>query len=648
MDKVLIWTKKQKFPESFYNQFNDIQFIETSYKAELLALVCTKDIVFTLVEIDPANLQAGVKVIKDIRQISNKIPIVIFSKKLAPTIINEIISFTIYDYLIEPLSKDEIKRISKELKTGVRGKENYSLLYNLMDKLQELYIKNDIIKLLNITLELDTILDIIIKKAIELVNVEAASILLFNESEDYLIFNAVYGKKSDILKGKKLQSNQGIAGWVARKGKPLIVNNVKDDKRFYSNIDKSTQFTTRSILCAPIKAQKRIHGVIELLNKKNEDFTNDDLEKIMMIAHFAAFALNKSNLIKNEKRKVEEITLLFEIGTYLSSMLNLDELLKRSVQLIRRSFGFYYIGIALINNEDSVLELKNFDSTGKVKPKKTKLSLDKGLLGWVIQHGVPIRIGDVMKDPRYIKGIEGICSEMVIPLKRKNIILGVIDIGSKEINAFNDRNQILTVQIARLLSVSIENAMLYTKVGRLAIIDDLTTLFNARYCHITIKRLMEEKQKVFSIIFLDMDFFKLVNDQFGHQVGGKLLREIGGLIKRKIEKEGIAIRYGGDEYVIILPGIGKTEASQIAKMILYSIDNAVFLKREGINYHITASLGVASSPEDSTDGEHILSFADRAMYWVKKNGRNGIKPYDSDVTDLTKYPMSGENTPKSI
>ncbi len=641
-DKILVWTTKKDIPERLNKEIDSHTFVKTSYKAELLALTTTKDVVLVLIEIDITDLKSGIKVIRDIRRLSQKVPIVVLSKELSPLLINEIIQLDVYDYLVTPLSTKEIKRILDNLEHEVEGKESYALLYNLSEKLQQLSVENVIIKVLNSTYDLDTILDIIIEKSIELVNVEASSILLFNEKMDRLIFSAVYGDKKNLIRGKSLKLGQGIAGWVAKEHKPLIVNDVEEDDRFYSKIDKSTKFRTKSILCVPIMAGNKIHGVIELLNKNRGEFNDDDLEKIMTLASFAAFALNKSYLIKKERKRVEEITLLFELGTYLSGMLNLEELLQQSAQLIRRTFGFYYIGITLVNPEEGLLELKSFDSEEKIEPKRKKVTFNQGLMGWVVKKGVPLRVGDVTKDSRYLKGISSVRSEMVIPLKRKDVILGVIDIGSKECNAFNDDDQILTEQIARLLSISIENAMLYKRLRSLAVIDDLTQLFNARYCDITLERLRKEKQSTFSIIFLDLDFFKLVNDQFGHQMGGKLLREVGIVVKAGVKKNGITIRYGGDEYIIILAGIGKETAYQIAKKIYNLVNNTLFLKSDGIDYHVTASLGVASSPDDSTKGEEVLRLADRAMYWVKNHGRNNIKIYDSDVIVLSDYPLLGK------
>ena len=644
--KVLVWTEDKQLLEQLKEVIDEFHVFQLSYPAELLALAAGKNAALVLLEIDPQHIKDSVKIVMDVRQLAPDVPIVIFSQKLSPIIIHEIVPLGVYDYLLSPLNPAEIKRILLEIEHGKKGRENLALLFHLAEKLEQLTVENDIIRLLNTSIELDDILEVIIKKAMELVSVEASSILLFSEKKDKLTFRAVHGSCTETLRGKSLTLDQGVAGWVARESKSAIVNDVQHDERFFSGIDKMTSFTTRSILCVPIKAMFTTHGVIELINKKKGPFTPDDLDKIFTLASFAALALNKSNYIKAERQRVEQITLLFEIGTYLAGMLNLEELLQNSAQLIRRSFDFHYIGIAIVNHEEGILELKSFDSEERIEPTRRKVAFDQGLMGWVVRHGAPLRIDDVQRDKRYLKGIKGVRSEMVIPLKRKDTILGVIDIGSKECNAFGDNDQILTEQIARLLSISIENAMLYKKVGRLAITDDLTGLFNARYCHITLDRLKKQKINQFSIIFLDLDFFKLVNDQFGHQLGGKLLREVGYIVKKTTRRKGIAIRYGGDEYVSILPRITKKETLALAKTIHKTINNSAFLTNHGINYHITASLGIACSPEHALDGEQVLRLADRAMYWVKNHGRNGIKVYGHDVVGVSAYTqLSPEKQP---
>ncbi|OQX52383.1 MAG: hypothetical protein B5M53_08660 [Candidatus Cloacimonas sp. 4484_209] len=640
-EKVLIWSSNRNIKSQFSLKNSNIDFITASYEAELLALVKGSEISLILIEVNTETPQETIKIIHDIRQISFEIPLIIFSDRLFPQVINKVSNYNIYDYFLLPLPVDEIQRIIDEIKHKKKGTKNLTLLVKLSEKLQQLSIENEIIKLINTESDINIILKHILKRVANLLNVKAGIVLLKNERDDTLLINNVYPDTFEKFKGEVLAAANTAAEWAINHNEPFISNVV--NQKTIPAICGKTNANPRTIISVPIKVKKTTFGVIELYDKIHCNFTNDDIEKTNIFASLAGLALNKFNLTQKEWKRMEEITLLFEIGTYLSGMLDLQELLQRSVQLIRRSFGFYYIGIALINQEKQTLELKSFDSAEKVTPIRREVSLNQGLMGWAAKHGTPIRIANVQKDKRYLKGIQSVRSEMVIPLKRKNTILGVIDLGSKKLNGFNDDDQILTEQIARLLSISIENAMLYNKVKRLAIIDDLTGLYNARFCHITLEKLMTNKHPQFSIIFLDLDFFKLVNDRFGHQIGGKLLMEVGTLIRTTINKNNISIRYGGDEYVIILPGMDKKAASNVASNILNAINKTIFLKKDGINYHITASLGVSSFPQDANDGGEILRFADRAMYWVKNHGRNNIKLYDKDVIGISNYRIFGQS-----
>jgi diguanylate cyclase (GGDEF)-like protein len=127
-----------------------------------------------------------------------------------------------------------------------------------------------------------------------------------------------------------------------------------------------------------------------------------------------------------------------------------------------------------------------------------------------------------------------------------------------------------------------------------------------------------------SLIFMDVDHFKNVNDNYGHLVGSKLLVEMGQLLLKSLRTVDIVARYGGDEFVIVLPQTTPKNAVQIAERIRKSVELNAFLKKDGYAFKITASFGVASYPESATSKEDLLSLADEAMYRVKHQTRNGV------------------------
>ncbi|MBI3184087.1 MAG: diguanylate cyclase [Myxococcales bacterium] len=181
--------------------------------------------------------------------------------------------------------------------------------------------------------------------------------------------------------------------------------------------------------------------------------------------------------------------------------------------------------------------------------------------------------------------------------------------------------------LARHLGLALHNLGRFAEVEDLAYLDDLTHLFNMRYLDLVLDREVKAAQqahKSFSLLFLDLDYFKSVNDTHGHLVGSKLLVEVARIIKGCVRDNDVVVRYGGDEYVVLLRGTDSGGALKVGERIRRTIETHHFLSREGYGLSITTCIGVASFPEHAQDKATLLDFADRAMYRGKKGTRNVI------------------------
>ena len=167
-------------------------------------------------------------------------------------------------------------------------------------------------------------------------------------------------------------------------------------------------------------------------------------------------------------------------------------------------------------------------------------------------------------------------------------------------------------------------------VEHLAYLDDLTHLYNTRFLEIVLEREVEGGRP-FTILFLDLDLFKTVNDQHGHIVGSQLLAEVGRVLKACVRDQDVVARYGGDEYVIVLMGIDSGGGLKVAERIRRSVEDHVFLSREGPRVRVTASIGLASCPEHATSKAEVLDLADRAMYRGKRSTRNIVYMASKDL-----------------
>jgi diguanylate cyclase (GGDEF)-like protein len=174
---------------------------------------------------------------------------------------------------------------------------------------------------------------------------------------------------------------------------------------------------------------------------------------------------------------------------------------------------------------------------------------------------------------------------------------------------------------------ALDNALRYTSTRDMLYIDELSGLFNYRYLKVALEREIKRADRYstqLSVVFLDLDNFKGVNDTYGHLVGSNLLRELGLILKKSVREVDVLIRYGGDEYTIILVETGPDTAKQVAERIRHMIATHTFSSQEGYQVKLTASLGFACYPDDTTGMDELLAMADKAMYAGKAAGKNCV------------------------
>ncbi len=494
----------------------------------------------------------------------------------------------------------------------------------------------DIIKAINSEkIDIDEVLNMIMKNISLIISAKAWSLLLLDKISRELIFKVAIGKKSRELTEKRMPAEKGVVGWVIKNKKPVIVSDPYNDKRFFKEIDKNTGFKTENILAIPLISKGRILGVIEAINKADgTNFTQNDLKSISNYAEHAAIALENANLVQNLQNKVRYLTLISNINKNITSILDLETLLKKSAKLIQETFGYYYVGIGIY--EDGKITLKGFSSVKNIKPSRTLINKGEGLVGKVIENMERIIISDTEKDKNFHEGIKGVKSEIVIPIRREKDFLGIIDIGSPIKYAFSVEEADIISEVSYQLATAVENAKLYHKIRLASITDELTGLYNSRFLNEKLPDIVSEwrkNKKVGSLIFIDVDYFKKINDTYNHLIGSKLLHLLAKRLKDVLDEGKIGIRYGGDEYIIILEDMGLENAIEFTKEIKYLISSKPYIigdNSDKIKCKVKASFGIASFPDVTTDPQELLRLADLAMYYVKANGRDNIAYMDRE------------------
>jgi len=264
--------------------------------------------------------------------------------------------------------------------------------------------------------------------------------------------------------------------------------------------------------------------------------------------------------------------------------------------------------------------------------KNVRLKVGEGIAGHVAKYGEKLVVPDVRADQRFAKRIDQVTqwetqSIICIPLRAKLRVLGVIQLVNVDMEHFGHEEQFFLQALCDYAAIAIENARAVEKIQELTITDDCTGLYNARHLYKTLETEVYRSARFgyeFSVIFIDLDHFKQVNDTHDHLIGSKLLAEIGYLIKAQLRLIDFAFRYGGDEFVVLLPQTAKDSALVVARRLRDSLRSSMFCKEEGLNLNVRASLGLATYPHDAKTPHDIIRQADEMMYLVKNSTRDNI------------------------
>ncbi|MRX74163.1 diguanylate cyclase [Bacillus lacus] len=330
-----------------------------------------------------------------------------------------------------------------------------------------------------------------------------------------------------------------------------------------------------------------------------------------------------------------------EIGHQLTERLNVGEVLNVFLEKITKMIEVDYAFI--IDTEDSQGRLKcirEYRQGERIENSGKSFSIGSGVLRYVYENKKTLQykkktqwkhLGDSFMP-------EGAESLMAVPVIRNQKVVGAVLLISHSKRAFQQYQLILLDLLTAHLGVAIENAKNYEKTRKENERCSLTGLYNYRYFEKQLTYLMNTMNQGrldrVSLILLDIDHFKLVNDTYGHQAGNEILIELAERLRNFIGNKGTVARYGGEEFVIILPNTGKRQCFSLAEGIRSSIAQKPFMIQQhifeegSIPVQITASLGIASAPEDADEPLALIRHADRAMYTgAKKAGRNKVAEY---------------------
>ena len=331
-------------------------------------------------------------------------------------------------------------------------------------------------------------------------------------------------------------------------------------------------------------------------------------------------------------RHSQELTIFHDVAKALTSSLDLDSILQTIMDKMAEYFRPDTWSLLMVDEAHDELYFAIAVGDKAEVLKNVRLKMGEGIAGWVAKNGEARVVPDVSTDPVFASRVDQATkwetrSVICVPLRSKLRVLGVIQLVNVEMSRFTESELFFLQSLCDYAAIAIENARWVEKIQELTITDDCTGLYNARHLYKTLETEVYRSSRFgyeFSILFIDLDHFKSVNDTHGHLVGSKLLAEIGYLIKAQLRLIDFAFRYGGDEFVVLLPQTSKDQALVVAKRLLDALRASSFCREEGLNLNIRASVGLATYPHDARTAHDVIRQADGMMYLVKNSTRDNI------------------------
>ncbi len=496
--------------------------------------------------------------------------------------------------------------------------ENSHLVQQTSRRTEELHILNEIGRALSSTLDTNQLFEMIFSELQRLFAFSNFYIAFYDPARNEVSF------EMEVINNVRQPKRSRVAGnhlneYIIRTRQPVLIreNYVEETRKL--NVEPLR--TTGSFCGVPLVLYDRAIGSMGVFSDEERAFDEAHLELMRVLASQAGVAIENARLFSEEQKKSRHLNLINNISRHAITTLNPDELLAEVVQQMEASLPYSHVGIAILDytTKEVVVQAEagqRRDAVGR------RWALGHGLLGQVARSGQMMILssnsganaGPVLSSSK---------AAIALPVVYADQLLGVVYVESTELVEFGDEEVLLLRTLADLLAGALHNAQTFQKAQQQAITDGLTGLKTHRFFMEALSAEWKRATRAgrsFSLVLIDLDRFKFVNDFHGHLAGDAVLQRIARVLEQNCRRSDVVSRYGGDEFVVMMPETTLDQAVQLAGKLRYCVENEPLLREK----NITGSFGLSTFPTHGSTPQDLIQMADSAMYISKHQGGNRV------------------------
>jgi two-component system cell cycle response regulator len=418
--------------------------------------------------------------------------------------------------------------------------------------------------------------------------------------------------------GSVIPSDGGLIDLCIKEKKPVVASDLSE-KKIESGYLKKDRIS--SLVVVPVTDGDFPLGVVAADSSRFHAFSSADAEILQTFSKQIMRVLQRERVYPQIQRSYESLKILGEESSRLLSSLDAEVIVRNLTGGVNRIISAEMVFFTARGNDFDI-----FYRTGQERQEKKPAKPGGTLLDFAMKNREPVYISDVREYRSQVMPFktDDIGSVFVLPLLYERDILGILVLLMEKTNALGFRQRDLLGVLVNQAATSLANARFHAEIERLAVTDGLTGLFNHRHFQ---EKLAHEFDRLsrfgeaVSLLLIDIDFFKKINDTYGHPIGDSVLRKVAGIVRKTIRTVDIPARYGGEEFAVVLVGTDARGAMKMAERLRKSVADAKF-SAGGDTFSITISIGISTYTKDVKGKEILIERADKALYDAKGSGRN--------------------------